>query len=453
VRAIVHPGGFRGGLAAVPGDKSIAHRWLILAATARGRSELRDLPPGLDVKATARCLAALLSGGARAALDGWALVPGPQAYRDRSTTNDPRPRGRDLVLEVDGRPSLEPPEGPLDCSNSGTTMRLLAGIVASCSFETLLEGDESLSSRPMERVAEPLRAMGAEVRTSNGLPPVVVRGGSLTGIEHRMAVPSAQVKSAVLLAGLAAEGQTTVFEPVPTRDHTERALAHLGAPVDAEPGRASVRAFQHEGFDGSVPGDVSSAAFLVAAGLLTGVSIRIVDVGLNPTRTGYLAVLERMGARINVHVEREELGEPVGTLEVEPISGLSGTTIDAEELPLVVDEVPVLAHAAAHARSETWFVGASELRLKESDRLAGIEESIRALGGTAGVEGDDLVIGGDGLRGGTVNAHGDHRLAMAAAVGALGAAGPVTIEGIEAAEVSFPGFVPALRALGATIEG
>ena len=332
-------------------------------------------------------------------------------------------------------------------------MRLLAGIVASCSFETLLEGDESLSSRPMERVAEPLRAMGAEVRTSNGLPPVVVRGGSLTGIEHRTAVPSAQVKSAVLLAGLAAEGRTTVFEPVPTRDHTERALAHLGAPVDAEPGRASVRAFQQEGFDGSVPGDVSSAAFLVSAGLLTGVSIRIVDVGLNPTRTGYLAVLERMGARINVHVEREELGEPVGTLEVEPISGLSGTTIEAEELPLVVDEVPVLAHVAAHARSETWFMGASELRLKESDRLAGIEESIRALGGTAGVEGDDLVIGGNGLRGGTVDAHGDHRLAMAAAVGALGAAGPVTIEGIEAAEVSFPGFVPALRALGVTIEG
>jgi len=160
-----------------------------------------------------------------------------------------------------------------------------------------------------------------------------------------------------------------------------------------------------------------------------------------------------MGARINVHVEREELGEPVGTLEVEPISGLSGTTIEAEELPLVVDEVPVLAHVAAHARSETWFMGASELRLKESDRLAGIEESIRALGGTAGVEGDDLVIGGNGLRGGTVDAHGDHRLAMAAAVGALGAAGPVTIEGIEAAEVSFPGFVPALRALGVTIEG
>ena len=332
-------------------------------------------------------------------------------------------------------------------------MRLLTGVVAPCAFETMLGGDESLSRRPMERVAEPLRAMGAEVRTNGGRPPIVVRGGPLIGIEHGMTVPSAQVKSAVLLAGLAADGETTVVEPAATRDHTERALAHLGAPVQAEPGRTSVRPFQHDGFGGSVPGDVSSAAFLVAAGLLSGVSIRVVDVGLNPTRTHYLVVLERMGAIVHAHVEREELGEPVGTLQVEPSSGLSGTTIETDELPLVVDEVPVLALVAAHARSETWFVGGSELRLKESDRLTGIEESIRALGGAAGIEGDDLVIGGDGLSGGTVDAHGDHRMAMASAVGALVARGPVAIDGIEAAEVSFPGFVQALRALGATIEG
>lgn len=357
------------------------------------------------------------------------------------------------MLETEGRPALEPPGGSLECANSGTTMRLLAGVVAACGFESVLEGDTSLSSRPMERVAEPLRAMGADVRTSGGRPPIVIRGGALTGIEHRTPVPSAQVKSAVLLAGLAAQGETTVLEPAPTRDHTERALESLGAPVEAEPGRASVRAYQHEGFAAAVPGDVSSAAFLVAAGLLAGVSIRIVDVGLNPTRIHYLNVLERMGARVRAEVEREELGEPVGTLEVDPSGGLSGTTIEADELPLVVDEVPILALVAAHARSETWFVGGSELRVKESDRLAGIEEAIRALGGAAGVEGDDLVIGGDGLHGGTVDAHGDHRMAMAMAVGALAARGPVTIEGIDAAEVSFPGFVPALRALGATVEG
>jgi len=453
VRAIVHPGGFRGGVARVPGDKSIAHRWLILAATARGRSELRGLPPGLDVRATARCLAALVPTNARAALDGWASDPVREADRDRSTTNDPRPRGRALVVETEGRHALEPPSGPLDCSNSGTTMRLLCGVVAACDFETVLEGDESLSNRPMERVADPLRAMGADVRTIEGRPPVAVRGAPLTGIEHRTPVPSAQVKSAVLLAGLAAQGETAVLEPAPTRDHTERVLAHLGAPVRVEPGRASVRAFQHDGFTGSVPGDVSSAAFLVAAALLAGVSITIPDVGLNPTRTRYLAVLQRMGARVDLRVDREELGEPVGTLEVEPSSGLWGTRVEAGELPLVVDEVPVLALVAAFARSETWFAGASELRVKESDRLSGIEHAIRALGGMAGVEGDDLVVGGHGLGGGTVDVRGDHRMAMATAVAALGSSLPVTIDGIDAAEVSFPGFVPALRALGATIEG
>jgi 3-phosphoshikimate 1-carboxyvinyltransferase len=357
------------------------------------------------------------------------------------------------VLEADGRAALEPPLAPLDCSNSGTTMRLLAGVVASRAFETVLEGDESLSSRPMERVAEPLNAMGADVRTTGGRAPIHVRGGPLTGIEHRTAVPSAQVKSAVLLAALAAEGETTVFEPAPTRDHIERALAHLGAPIVAEPGRASVRAFQHGGLAGSVPGDVSSAAFLVAAGLLTGVSIRIVDVGVNPSRTGYLAVLERMGARVHIQVEREELGEPVGTLEVEAGSDLSGTSIEGDELPRVVDEVPMLALLAAHARGETWFRGASELRVKESDRLSAVETAVRALGGFALVEGSGLVIGGGGLRGGIAPATRDHRVAMATAVAALGAMGPVTIDGIEAAEVSFPAFVPALLALGARVEG
>jgi 3-phosphoshikimate 1-carboxyvinyltransferase len=332
-------------------------------------------------------------------------------------------------------------------------MRLLAGVVAACGFATLLEGDESLSSRPMERVAEPLRAMGAQVRTTRGGPPVQVRGGPLMGIEHRAAIPSAQVKGAVLLAGLAAEGQTTVFEPAPTRDHTERALAHLGAPIEAEAGRASVRAFQHGGLAGSVPGDVSSAAFLLAAGLLTGVSVTIVDVGLNPTRTRYLGVLERMGARVHVHPQREELGEPVGTLEVEPSSGLSGTTIEADELPLVIDEVPMLALLAAHARGETWFHGASELRIKESDRLSGVEATVRALGGFALVEGSGMVVGGGRLRGGIAPATRDHRIAMASVVAALGATEPVAIDGIEAAEVSFPAFVPALRAMGATIEG
>jgi 3-phosphoshikimate 1-carboxyvinyltransferase len=356
------------------------------------------------------------------------------------------------VLQGQGRAGLDPPDGALDCSNSGTTMRLLAGLLAPTPFETRLEGDESLSDRPMERVAEPLRAMGAEVRTTEGHAPIVVRGAALRGIEHRTAVPSAQVKSAVLLAGLSADGETTVREPAPTRDHTERALAHLGAPVVFEPGLATVVAFQHGGFTAAVPGDVSSAAFLIAAAIVSGRPLSIQGVGLNPTRTRFLQVLERMGATVRTELEGGELGEPVGVLEVEPPARLVGTTIGPDELPLVIDEVPVLAVVGAHAAGETRFASASELRVKESDRLGGVAGAIRASGGVAHVDGDDLVVGGGGLDGGSVDAHGDHRIAMAAAVSALGARGPVSIEGIEAAEVSFPGFADMLAGLGARIE-
>jgi 3-phosphoshikimate 1-carboxyvinyltransferase len=356
------------------------------------------------------------------------------------------------VLEGHGRAALHPPKDALDCSNSGTTMRLLAGLLAAAPFESVLRGDASLTARPMERVADPLRAMGADVRTTAGHAPVVVRGGPLRGIEHRTALPSAQVKGAVLLAGLAAEGSTTLREHVPTRDHTERALAALGAPVEFEPGMATVRAFEHEGFAAAAPGDVSSAAFLVAAAVLTGRALAIEGVGLNPTRTRFVRVLERMGASLGSRIERTELGEPVGTLEVEPGPRLAGTTIDADELPLVIDEVPVLAVMAAHASGQTRFEGAAELRVKESDRLGGLVEAIRALGGEADLEGDDLVVGGDGLAGGEAEARGDHRMAMALAVAGLAARGPVAVDGIEAAEVSFPGFEEILMALGARIE-
>ena len=340
----------------------------------------------------------------------------------------------------------------MDCANSGTTMRLLAGVVASAPFETVLQGDPSLTGRPMERVAQPLRAMGAEVRTTDGHAPVAVRGGSLDGIEHRTTVPSAQVKGAVLLAGVAARGETTVLEPAATRDHTERGLAGLGAPVSFEPGRATVQAFQHGGFSAEVPGDVSSAAFLAAAAALSGKALVIGDVGLNPTRTAFLRVLERMGVSLRTTTEREELGEPVGSLEVEPPGVLVGTTVEADELPLVIDEVPTLALLAAHATDQTRFVGAAELRVKESDRLAATVDALRALGGGAEIVGDDLIVGGGGLGGGVVDAHGDHRMAMAAVVSALAATGPVAIDGVEAVGVSFPGFVPAMRALGARIE-
>lgn len=331
-------------------------------------------------------------------------------------------------------------------------MRLLAGVVASTPFETVLQGDPSLTGRPMERVARPLRAMGAEVRTTDGRAPVAVRGGALNGIEHLTTVPSAQVKGAVLLAGVAARGETTVLEPAATRDHTERGLARLGAPVSFEPGRATVRAFQHGGFSAEVPGDVSSAAFLVAAAVLSGKALVIDDVGLNPTRTTFLRVLERMGVAVRTATGGEELGEPVGSLEVGPGGALLGTVVGADELPLVIDEVPMLALLAAHATDQTRFEGAAELRVKESDRLDATVVTLRSLGGGAEIVGDDLIVGGGGLGGGEVDAHGDHRMAMAAVVSALAAKGPVSIDGIDAVEVSFPGFVPTMRALGARIE-
>jgi len=459
MRLTVHPGSFAGGRAVVPGDKSIAHRWLILAATAEGRSELQGLPSALDVKATARALARLLSPAIGSRLDGWTSNPGPTRNGDRSTRNDPRPqvaaRTRfTSMLEVEGRGrvGLQPAQGPLDCGNSGTTMRLLCGVLASTPFETVLEGDASLATRPMERVAAPLRAMGARVKTDHGHAPVTVRGGTLRGIEHRSEVPSAQVKSAVLLAGLTAEDETTVLEEADTRDHMERALSNLGAPVRIEPGRVSVRAFQHPGFGAKVPGDASSAAFLVAAAALTGRALVIEGVGVNPTRTHYLQVLGRMGVRSHLEELEVELGEPVGRLEVEACDGLTGTVVDAGELPLVIDEVPILAFVAVHAVGETRFEAAADLREKESDRLGGLAEAIRALGGSAAVEGDELLVVGDGLRGGTAEARGDHRMAMAIAVSALAARAPISIDGIEAADVSFPGFVSTLASLGVRFE-
>src|SRR3989304_5154404 len=305
MRTTVHPGGFRGGETAVPGDKSVAHRWLILAGIGQGRSELRGLPEALDVRSTARCVAALLGGSGGAALEGWASQSGPVPDGDRSTTNRPRPRGGGLAIEAQGRGALQPPGRSLEGGNSGTTMRLLAGGVA----------------------REPLRTVGAEVTTTDGHAPLRVRGGRLRGIEYVAPVPTAQVKSAVLLAGLEADGETTVRESGPTRDHTERALEHLGAPIRSEAGSVRVAAFRPPGFSGSVPGDVSSAAFLLAAAALTGRALTVREVGLNPTRTGFIGVLARMGVRTRLEVEREELGEPGGSLLGEACDGLRGTTV------------------------------------------------------------------------------------------------------------------------------
>jgi 3-phosphoshikimate 1-carboxyvinyltransferase len=371
-----------------------------------------------------------------------------------STWNDPLDGNPFPILEVEGegRRALLPTADSLDCGNSGTTMRLLMGIVAASPFRTGLIGDDSLNRRPMERVAEPLRLMGASIDTVDGHPPVVVEGGRLTGVDHRSTTPSAQVKGAILLAGVEADGITIVRESIATRDHTERALQALGGHIDWQVGRISVKRFQHEGFSARVPGDPSGAAFLVAAAALTGSPLELHGVGLNPSRLRYLEVLERMGVHTETRIQGEELGEPVGELFVAPCDGLSPVRVPSEELPLVVDEVPALAAVAAHAPGDSWFLGAGELRVKESDRLAAIVRGIRNLGGHAGDDGTDLVVAGGGLEGGHADPQSDHRIAMALTVAGLMARGPCEIDGIEAADVSFPGFVHLLATLGARIE-
>lgn len=441
----------------VPGDKSIAHRWLILAATALGRSRLVEVPTSLDVRSTASCLAAL-TGEARPALDAWASNDAGRPEGHRSTWNvrvegtTPDRPGSVLEVEGEGRVRLVEPAAPLDCGNSGTSIRLLMGVVASRPFATVLGGDDSLRSRPMERVAQPLREMGAAVSAVDGHAPVSIRGAPLHGIVLEPATPSAQVKSAVLLAGLDAEGTTTVREHVGTRDHTERALAWLGAPIRSGPDGVSVHGFQHGGFEGRVPGDPSSAAFLVGAAALTGSSITIGSVGLNPTRLGFLDVMGRMGIAVEVTVEGEQVGEPVGTIHVPPIDAIGPVRVEPDELPLVIDEVPILAMTAMHAAGDSRFAGAAELRVKESDRLQGVVDAVRAMGGGADVEGDDLVVSGGGADGGYVDARGDHRLAMAFAVAGLACRDVVVVGDMGSADVSFPGFVPTLARLGATIE-
>lgn len=454
MRARVSQAGPLGGEVAVPGDKSISHRWLLMASVAEGSSRLEGLPRSLDILATATCLAELVPA-TRPALDAWAAGSPATGERHGSTWNHHAPTLDldTLDLQGEGWRSVRPPSAELDCGNSGTTMRLVAGLVASAPFQTVLTGDRSLSKRPMERVAEPLRTMGAHVTTVDGHPPVRISGSELHGIRFEPAVPSAQVKGAVLLAALRAEGTTTVAERVKTRDHTERLLVALEAPIRSEDEDLALDGpFQHGGFRARVPGDPSSAAFLLGAAALTGGSVVIRDVGLNPTRLRFLEVFRRMGLEVEVEVEADALGEPVGTMRLSARTALRPVEVGEDEMPLVIDEVPLLAAVAAHADGPSRFAGGGELRVKETDRLSVLVEGIRSLGGQAAEAGDDIVIGGGGVAGGLARSAGDHRMAMAFAVSSLAAGAPSEIDGIESSDVSFPGFLPLLRSLGADVE-
>lgn len=407
----------------MPGDKSIAHRAVLMAALAKGTSLICGVPDGDDVARSAQAVQML--GAEVSPLSGGVQVHG----------------GRDRLFE---------PCDVLDMGNSGTGMRLLAGIAAALPWLSVLSGDRSLRSRPMARVVEPLREMGAHIdgRRNGDNAPLVVRGGNLKGIYYRPAQASAQVKSAVLLAGLSAQGDTTVEEKVPTRAHTEELLERFGAKVRVEPElssmhlggrRVTVSPSELHPVELTVPGDPSQAAYWVVAGCLIPHSeVTVKGVYSGPCRNGFLDVLERMGADLKVRSDQS------GTLDITSRFGpITGTTVYEQEVPALIDEVPVLAVAAAMAHGDTSFHGLGELRVKESDRLNTIAELISSLGGRAEVVGDDLVVSGSAgepLTGGPVDSHGDHRIAMAAAVGGLAATGKTVIRSWESVDTSYPSF-------------
>jgi 3-phosphoshikimate 1-carboxyvinyltransferase len=411
----------------VPGDKSVSHRYAILAALADGGSTITNYAPGGDCRSTLACLSAL----------------GVIVKREAG------PDGR-VTVAGRGLGGLQPPSAPLDCGNSGTTMRLMAGVLAAHPFAATMIGDESLSRRPMRRVMAPLTDMGARFEAAAGdRPPMTVHGGRLRPLDYRPEVPSAQVKSAVLLAGLHADGVTSVTEPAATRDHTERALAAFGAPPTVEGRRVAVSGGRRlRGGELRVPGDISSAAFpAVAAAALRGSDVTIEGVGLNPSRTAVLDLLRRFGATVDAEITQHG-AEPVGTIRVRH-ARLEPVDVLPDEVPYLIDELPVMAALATFGGGIA-VNGAGELRVKESDRISALVGGLRAMGADADERPDGFTIRPSRrLTGGEVDAHGDHRLAMAFAIAALGATGPTAIAGADVVAVSYPGFFADLDQLRA----
>ncbi len=413
----------------VPGDKSVSHRAVMLSALAEGASRVRGFLEGEDTRATARIFAQM---GVR--ID----APSP---------------GERIVHGV-GLRGLNAPEGVLDCGNSGTAMRLLCGVMAGQAFDAVLTGDGSLSKRPMGRVVEPLASMGAGIdATEAGTPPLRVRGGrALHGVDYTSPVASAQVKSAVLLAGLYAEGETAVTEPRPTRDYTERMLRAFGWPVEFESGRARL-AGGHvlRATDIVVPADFSSAAFFIVAGsIVPGSQLVLRNVGMNPRRTGLLHVLRAMGANIAEQDSRDAGGEPVADLVVRH-ARLRGIEVPVQHVADMIDEFPALFVAAACAEGVTTIRGAEELRVKESDRIAVMATGLRALGARIEETPDGAIVEGGSLHGGSVETHGDHRIAMAFAIAGTVADGAVTIRDCANVATSFPGFVESANGCGLVV--
>jgi len=429
-RFLIEPGGALTGSARVPGDKSISHRAILLGAIANGITRVEGFLDGDDAIATLEAMRAL-----------GVVIRGPN----------------EGVVEIEGvgLDGLRPSAAPLDLGNSGTSMRLFSGLLAGQTFASELIGDASLMRRPMARVTDPLRRMGADITTTDrGTAPLVIQPVSgLDGIDYEMPVASAQVKSALLLAGLYADGQTSVYESGVTRDHTERMLAALDYPIHRDGAVVQLTGgAELKGGLVRVPADISSAAFfLVGASIASGSEMTLSGVGLNPTRTGVIEILQRMGADIVVEPEAQASGEPIGTLSVRA-ADLHGIDIPVDLVPLAIDEFPAIFIAAACAQGETVLRGAEELRVKESDRIAVMAQGLQTLGIAVEPQPDGLRIQGGQLTGGRVQAQGDHRIAMAFAMAGLAASEPIVIEGCAEVDTSFPGFVDLAAAAGLAIK-
>ncbi len=431
-RYLAGPGGKIEGELTVPGDKSISHRALMFGGIAEGETEITGFLAGEDCLATLRALQAL-------------------------GVHIERPEEEHVLVHGVGPDGLRPAAAALDMGNAGTAIRLFMGLLAPQRFDSTLIGDESLMRRPMERVAAPLRSMGANIQTHDGRPPVEIRAsGGMRAIDYALPVASAQVKSAVLLAGLQAFGRTHVTEPAPSRDHTERMLGAFGVEVLRDGATIAIEGGQTlRGTRVRVPGDFSSAAFFIVAGCLAAESGLLVrNVGVNPTRTGLIELLHQMGADIRVHLQagRSNNDEPIADIEVRK-SRLRGIKVPESLVPLSIDEFPVLFIAAACAEGETLVRGALELRVKESDRLAVMAQGLTTLGIENQLLADGLWIRGtDSFGGGTIDSHGDHRIAMAFAVASLKARAVIEIQDVANVATSFPGFVASARAAGLQID-
>ena len=423
---LANPGGQATGRIRVPGDKSISHRSIMLGSLAQGTTEVEGFLEGEDALATL------------------------QAFRDMGVVIEGPHHGRVTIHGV-GLHGLKAPPGPIYLGNSGTSMRLLSGLLAAQPFDTTLTGDASLTKRPMNRVANPLREMGAVIETAaEGRPPMTIRGGhKLKGMDYTLPMASAQVKSCLLLAGLYAEGKTSVTEPAPTRDHTERMLRGFGYPVTVDGATASVESGHTlTATHIEVPGDISSSAFfLVAASIADGSDLVLEHVGINPTRTGVIDILRLMGADITLENEREVGGEPVADLHVRA-ARLKGIEIPEALVPLAIDEFPVLFVAAAVAEGRTILRGAEELRVKESDRIQVMADGLLALGVKCEPTPDGIIIDGGSIGGGEVHGHGDHRISMAFSVASLRATAPIRIHDCANVATSFPNFLALCKQVG-----